>query len=201
MLDLRSAPLPGPAPAANTTASAPAIALRDLVDRGLLQVAHDRLAAVGAQVVLVRRVADQPADPVAARDEQPRQPPRDLPVSTCDHDVHSIGEDCCILARLVGSLVAVVLLVGAAAVQVTDARPLERGLGAAAAKSGPLVTRDGIRRARRFAGRGRERSRSRSSTGSTGHAGLRRTAHFPSASVSKAMLLVAVLRRSGQPAA
>ena len=65
------------------------------------------------------------------------------------------------------------------------------------AKSRPLTTRAGIRRARRFA---------RSRQGVVAFAvldsehrprGLRRTTPFPSASVSKAMLLVAALRRAG----
>jgi hypothetical protein len=66
-----------------------------------------------------------------------------------------------------------------------------------AAKTTALTTRAGIRRARRFA---------RSREGAVAFAvidaehrprGLRRTTRFPSASVSKAMLLVAALRRAG----
>jgi hypothetical protein len=36
----------------------------------------------------VLRVADEPAHPIAACGEQPREPPRDLPMSTSDDDVH-----------------------------------------------------------------------------------------------------------------
>ena len=88
------------------------------------------------------------------------------------------------------------LLLATATVQANEARAPARGLGAAGAKPGPLVTTEGIRRARRFARSRRgavafavldERHRPR---------GLRRTAAFPAASVSKAMLLVAVLRRA-----
>jgi hypothetical protein len=100
------------------------------------------------------------------------------------------------LARLVGSLVVVVLLPATAAVEANDPRPPARGPGAAGAKSEPLVTTEGIRRARRFA-----QSRRGAVTFAVLDAqhrprGLRRTAAFPAASVSKAMLLVAVLRRA-----
>jgi hypothetical protein len=70
-------------------------------------------------------------------------------------------------------------------------------VNARSAKSRPLTTLSGIRRARRFA---------RSRHGVVAFAvldsrqrprGLRRTMPFPSASVSKAMLLVAALRRAG----
>ena len=100
------------------------------------------------------------------------------------------------MARLVGSVVAVGLLLGTATVHADDARPPANGLDSARAKPKPLVTTEGIRRARRFA---------RSRQGAVAFAvlddqhrprGLRRTAAFPSASVSKAMLLVAVLRRA-----
>jgi hypothetical protein len=61
----------------------------------------------------------------------------------------------------------------------------------------PLTTMASIRRARRFAHT--RQGVVAFAVLDTGHRprGLRRTAHFPSASVSKAMLLVAVLRRAG----
>lgn len=101
------------------------------------------------------------------------------------------------MARLVASLFAVVCLAGAAAVQATGARPLESAAGAVAARSAPLLTTDGIRRARRFAKSRQGAVAFAVLDGKARPRGLRRTAHFPSASVSKAMLLVAVLRRAG----
>ena len=83
---LRSGPLPGPAPAANTTASAPSTNRRRSFSR--LQIAHDRLRPHPLQVGGVVRVADQPAGAVAPFGQQPLQVQRDLPVSSCDDEVH-----------------------------------------------------------------------------------------------------------------
>jgi hypothetical protein len=62
--------------------------LRDLGRPGYLEIAQDRLAAVGPEVIGMCGVPDQPAHPVAARHQQPRQAPRDLSVSTGDRNVH-----------------------------------------------------------------------------------------------------------------
>ena len=84
IVPLRCEPLPGPAPAAKTTASAPLTALATSGVVGLFEVAHDGVAAGVADVVRVVGVADQRAHLVAALVEQPREPQRDLPVSSCD---------------------------------------------------------------------------------------------------------------------
>ncbi len=56
---------------------------------GLFEVADDGVAAGVADVVRVVGVADQRADLVSALGEQPREPQRDLPVSSCDRDKHA----------------------------------------------------------------------------------------------------------------
>jgi hypothetical protein len=89
MPSLRAALLPGPAPAANTTASAPLHHRGDLGDRDLFQVWEHGLGARGTQVVEELGVAHQPGGRVPALREQALQPHRDLPVPTGDHHAHS----------------------------------------------------------------------------------------------------------------
>ena len=60
-----------------------------LIRAGGLEVDQDRLGSVGAQVVDVLALADQPEDGVAARHQQPRQAARHLPVPACDRYVHA----------------------------------------------------------------------------------------------------------------
>jgi hypothetical protein len=91
IVSLRRAPLPGPAPAAKTTAGA-LDRRRYFLDVRGLEVTEDRLGAVGAEAVRVVGVSDQPADPVASCDQQARQAPSDLPVATGDRYVHD-GQD------------------------------------------------------------------------------------------------------------
>ena len=55
----------------------------------MLEVADHGLGAVGAHVVGVVGVADEAADAVSARGQEPRQPPCHLAVRACDGDVHA----------------------------------------------------------------------------------------------------------------
>ena len=82
---LRSAPLPGPAPAANTIASAlPRCGARVVV----LEVAEHRDGAVGLEVGGVVGVADQAAGVVAGGGEQAEEMAGDLAVPAGDEDIH-----------------------------------------------------------------------------------------------------------------
>jgi hypothetical protein len=61
-----------------------------LVGADTLQVADDRLAAVGAELIDVSRIADHAANAVAARDERAGEPPSDLAVGSDDDNIHAI---------------------------------------------------------------------------------------------------------------
>ena len=110
-----------------------------------------------------------------------------------------VGEDGVALGRIVAIALLLGVMTCAAALTGTRAVPDSRAAEMVTARTrgaGPLTSVTAIRRARRFAAsrQGRvafvvldEEHRPR---------GLLRTAHFPSASVSKAMLLVAMLRRA-----
>jgi beta-lactamase class A len=100
-------------------------------------------------------------------------------------------------------LAVIALLVAAATVAASTPATAsfweaEQFAGAAAKRSAPLTTTAGIRRARRFAHMRQGTVAFAVLDGRTRPRGLRRTLQFQSASVSKAMLLVAVLRRAGR---
>ena len=83
---LRSGPLPGPAPAAKTIASAvPDVGRRVVV----LEVAQDRRRAVRLEVGGVVGVADQPAAVVAGGGELAEEMAGDLAVPAGDEDIHA----------------------------------------------------------------------------------------------------------------
>ena len=82
---LRSAPLPGPAPAAKTTASTPRDRRADVVLA--LEVADHRLDPDRVQVVFLGGVADQAEDGVPLRDQQLAEQQPDLAVAAGDRDL------------------------------------------------------------------------------------------------------------------
>jgi hypothetical protein len=63
---------------------------RHVGDARLLEIEHDRLAAVLTQIGVMVGIADEAAHAVAAGDEQRCQAAGDLPVAACDHDVHRL---------------------------------------------------------------------------------------------------------------
>jgi hypothetical protein len=60
----------------------------DLLDRGRLQIAQDRLGAGRPQIVPVLGSADDARDLVTARGEQALQPQRDLTMTSSDDNAH-----------------------------------------------------------------------------------------------------------------
>ena len=60
----------------------------DLLDRRVLEVAHDRIGAGRLHVRGVSRVADQSDHAVAPSEQPGGQPHRDVPVCSCDCDQH-----------------------------------------------------------------------------------------------------------------
>ena len=85
---LRSGPLPGPAPAANTIACGGADVRARVVG---LEVAEDRLRAHRLEVGGVVGVADEAAAAVAVVGEQLEEAERDLAVSAGDEDFHGVA--------------------------------------------------------------------------------------------------------------
>ena len=110
-----------------------------------------------------------------------------------------VGEDGVALGRIVaialllGVMTCAAALAGTRAVQ--DSRAGEM-VTARTRGAGPLTSVTSIRRARRFAASRQGRVAFAVLDDEHRPRGLLRTAHFPSASVSKAMLLVAMLRRA-----
>ena len=90
MVSLRSGPLPGPAPAANTTASAPWIAAATSSSDGVLEVDDRGLGPGGLDVAGVVWIADQRDGLVPARVQHAREPQGDLAVASGDGYSHGV---------------------------------------------------------------------------------------------------------------
>src|SRR5215211_8416922 len=89
MVCLRSAPLPGPAPAAKTMASHPSTALPiPSPTSSASKIDHHRLGAVGRNITRLLLLADESPDLMAIFGQHPYQTPRRLAVRASDQNPH-----------------------------------------------------------------------------------------------------------------